>query len=242
MFDNRQKTGPFLLGVMVGVIITALLILLWPKQFFKSPQFSKYEETGFDVNEKFDKNAANTTTKSTSVNTKKEEGSSVNTLGDNEKMAVMASKFAAKATNSDTIRKNNQEEVIHLRKDELVFSRSVKVLNIASTVTQTKDTLLNNLAGITEVKPITTLLVEFWVSPLNYKGYRMSRSKLMLYGMQPIRDLKIYKDADEYFFRSDNEIFHLVIADEFKPMEVETNAELRQRVKIVEDSLDVPKR
>ncbi len=77
-----------------------------------------------------------------------------------------------------------------------------------------KDSLIKEMLGITENLP-KSMLVEFWNSPLNYSGYKFSRSKLVLYGMPSQLEYKLYRKKETYFLSTQNVYYQLKESDDF---------------------------
>ncbi|MBK7129697.1 MAG: hypothetical protein IPM74_05685 [Crocinitomicaceae bacterium] len=78
------------------------------------------------------------------------------------------------------------------------------------------DTTMQNLLGIEEVQN-TNMFVEFWESPLNFEGYKLSRKKLVVYGLSPQFDYKIYRDGGDYFFSYQNVYYKMKETQDFLP-------------------------
>ncbi len=86
------------------------------------------------------------------------------------------------------------------------------------------DSLLGNFSRNNPDKNL--FYVEFWESPLNYKGYRMGQNKLVVYGVEQIEFASLNKYYDEYFLRYLNNFYPLVITNEFKPLVPISDTEL----------------
>jgi len=56
--------------------------------------------------------------------------------------------------------------------------------------------------------------VEFWESPINFSGYKLSKSKLIIYGLSPQLDYQIYKRNESYYL-----IFHSITYELFETEE-----------------------
>lgn len=57
--------------------------------------------------------------------------------------------------------------------------------------------------------PVKKVIVEKWVSPVNYKGYRFNRKKLMLYGVKEKSTVEIYFYLESYYFSVNSEMYDL---------------------------------
>lgn len=109
----------------------------------------------------------------------------------------------------------NQEDTL----DDITISREVleksKWLDVKVLKEfEDKDSLIKEMLGITENLP-TSMLVEFWNSPLNYSGYKFSRSKLVLYGMPSQLEYKLYRKKETYFLSTQNVYYQLKESDDF---------------------------
>lgn len=53
------------------------------------------------------------------------------------------------------------------------------------------------------------IVVEKWFSPVNYRGYKFNRKKLMLYGVEKETLISIYFYLDEYYFGFNQTLYNL---------------------------------
>lgn len=53
------------------------------------------------------------------------------------------------------------------------------------------------------------IVVEKWFSPVNYRGYKFNRKKLMLYGVERETLISIYFYLDEYYFAFNQNVYNL---------------------------------
>jgi len=93
----------------------------------------------------------------------------------------------------------NLDENIKILIDQKLKSIQIPIQYISQTTTIV-DSLLKETLNIKTVDN-EFILVEFWQSPINYHGYKLSKSKLIVYGLSPQHDYKIYKLDDMYFLR-----------------------------------------
>ncbi|UKN01846.1 hypothetical protein K6119_19165 [Paracrocinitomix mangrovi] len=78
------------------------------------------------------------------------------------------------------------------------------------------DSLLNEMMGISKTMP-DKLMVEFWESPLHFSGYKLSKSKLILYGMEPGNEYKLYRNRKDYFLSTKTFYYSLKETEQFLP-------------------------
>ena len=116
------------------------------------------------------------------------------------------------------------EEIV-VKKDEMLITFDVQVTDLNDT-RQDKDALtntavdkLNPAAGLpeqTEVMP-ASLSTEFWVSPVNYQGYRLMNGKLVLFGIEEPDQVKLYRVKDFLYMGYQNAYYKLAPSDDFIP-------------------------
>lgn len=84
------------------------------------------------------------------------------------------------SNNTENIIVNNNE---FLKKDRLAGRETVKIISVGANDISSDSVS----AKMNEVNPRATssLEIEHWVSPVNYKGYKLGRNRLVLFGTQP---------------------------------------------------------
>ncbi|MFI5203240.1 MAG: hypothetical protein ACHQF2_02000 [Flavobacteriales bacterium] len=70
-----------------------------------------------------------------------------------------------------------------LKKDKLLGREKVKIISVGINQVSS-DSVSAKMTGINP-KSTTSLDIEHWVSPVNYKGYKLGRTRLVLFGTQP---------------------------------------------------------
>ena len=128
---------------------------------------------------------------------------------------------------------NNADNFI-VRKDELLGSRSVEVTNLQPTESATaSDSLLEKVSGIKEGKKnvVAAFKVEFWQSPINYRGYKMTKNKIVLFGINSEEIVKFFHLDDNIFMKHNQNIYRMYFTDEFKQFEKVNDATLVAKLK-----------
>ena len=105
------------------------------------------------------------------------------------------------------------DEDLSIRREVLESSKwlTVKVLEEF----EDKDSLIEEMMGIKDEMP-SKIQVEFWNSPLNFSGYKLSRTKLVIYGMIAQLDYTLYRRKATYYLGVENVFYALVETDDFK--------------------------
>jgi hypothetical protein len=107
--------------------------------------------------------------------------------------------------------------------NQLVTVSSVPLTNLdtASSKKSIKhsDSLIANMSEVAAVPDPSNYRIEFWQSPLNFKGYKMSKGKLILYGINSTSPVKLVKWEDTFYLLSNQTAYHIDYTDDFHPFE-----------------------
>jgi hypothetical protein len=123
-----------------------------------------------------------------------------------------------------------------IRKDRLLKSMDFVVTN-ASEARQTNptDSLLEKISGIRNERndAIAAFKVEFWQSPVNYKGYKMTKNKIVLFGMDPDETIMLFHNTDDdgIFLKQNQNYFKIYYTDNFRQFEKLADASIITRLK-----------
>lgn len=114
----------------------------------------------------------------------------------------------------------NENEVHHKEKfennqsikaDKFLVKKMMRILGDEKR-TNEKDSLTSSLAGI---KPAgSKMAIEFWESPVNYKGYRLGRDKMIVFGIIP-DEVKMVKYNGHLYLVTINNIFEVGLCTDF---------------------------
>lgn len=105
-------------------------------------------------------------------------------------------------------------EDLSISREKLI--RGVRLPIIYLALAEEKDSAIKESLGIEEVQA-KTIFVEFWESPLNFEGYKLSKKKLIVYGMSPQFDYKLYKRENDYYFAFQNVYYKMKETQDFLP-------------------------
>ncbi len=241
----REKTQPFIMGLMLGLLIAGGFFILKLDNYFKELNFYKSLVHTFTsetkVSETADNNKEDNSSKeNTSVTTSAQHKF---TLGNDSAETSLAKSGPAgdvdsvntSSNSSDSLITNEetQDEIV-VRKDELLSTKTLEVINLnpASAKANSKDSLLQKVSGVQDDKNNKQLLnIEFWQSPINYKGYRMSKYKIVLYGIVAADGLKLFKSEDGIYLKNQGAVYKLDYASELKPYEKISDESILARLK-----------
>lgn len=121
-----------------------------------------------------------------------------------------------------------KEEDINVAQEELLSVKNIKVIDLDGI--SKKDTLTGQLAGVSSSDYPNMFFVEFWKTPLNSKGYRMTRNRVILYGLSDFSSITIYKVDDNFYLKNDDVVYKISSGTEFKPMELVHDTDLLAKI------------
>ena len=146
---------------------------------------------------------------------------------------VMAEADSLLKDSTSIIENQNTTENFIVRKDELLDSKNIQVVNLQSEdKTNPSDSLLEKVSGIKNQKNTSSSLkVEFWQSPINYKGYKMTKNKIVLFGINSDEIVKLFHLEDDIFMKHNQNVYRLYFTDDFKQFEKVTDASIIAKLK-----------
>jgi len=107
--------------------------------------------------------------------------------------------------------------------NQLISVLSVPVKNKDTTAVNKKieqtDSALATMSDVGETKEPSQYRIEFWKSPLNYKGYKMSRGKIILYGITPVTSVNLTMENGAYYLLVNQTAYGVDYTDDYKPFD-----------------------
>ena len=210
----REKVPVFIFGVSVGLLAGCLFFLFKLDTYVRNFNLSilnqkqNISEQVISPKKEEDKNQ----TKDKNTNKPKAEV---------KKQGNTSSKYESVISMNDiTDSSYVNSENYQVLKEELISVKNIYVKMLTpEEKTSTADSLAASLAGVTNPPREEFFMIEFWKTPLNSKGYKMTRSRLLIYGYPEKSDLALVKRDDNYYLRNNKMIYRLSYSSEFKPME-----------------------
>lgn len=99
-----------------------------------------------------------------------------------------------------------------IKRDRLIAAKEITINYLSDHVD--KDTLIKELLGIKEIRP-EKMLVEFWESPINFKGYKCSKHKMIIYGLSSQFVYELHKKNNLFYLVHDAVYYELQETNEF---------------------------
>jgi hypothetical protein len=230
----KEKSQGFIIGVMVGLIVAGGFFILKLDDYFKELNFYKTLAGTFSSESKETPHPASVPETTSTSKPKKEKVKSKPVQEETMEEEKIIVPDTMKATHDSLILQNPEmEDGVVIRKDELLSTKTLEVVNLDPVAKMTqKDSLLQKVSGIKDDRNSRQYFnLEFWSSPLNYKGYRMSKYKLIVYGIASADGLKLFKLDDVIYMKSAGMVYRLDPTGDFKPYERITDETIISRLK-----------
>lgn len=208
----KRKIPPFVFGVSIGLLVGVAFFIFKIDDYLK--KLNKPNIDNIKISEQILTNSNNSEVEK-KENKKNKKKIEVNTSNSPE-------------INYNEIDALVKEDGITVAQEELLSVKNIKVIDLDTS--SKKDTLTGQLAGVTSSDFPNMFFVEFWKTPLNSKGYRMTRNRVILYGLSDFSSITIYKVDDNYYLKNEDVVYKISSGTEFKPMELVNDAQLLAKI------------
>jgi hypothetical protein len=147
-----------------------------------------------------------------------------NADADNEKIVIDSDKLPVNTALSF----ETDDKKIVFMKDKLIYTKKILIDDINMI---NENALDNKLSGLlTDNKSNNNkqqnLIIEFWKSPVNYEGYKMSNNTLVIYGIEDFELANFIYFNNSLFLDFLSNYYHLENCQSFKPLVKIANAKL----------------
>jgi hypothetical protein len=119
---------------------------------------------------------------------------------------------------SQSLSDTTQPEDIIVRKDQKLVSFQLQPIELMTD--PDKDVQSTEEVSDVEKKNYN---VEFWVSPVNYKGYKLQGEKLILFGIELPDEVQLYSIKDKLWLKYGKDFFNLQSNDNFESLIASNN-------------------
>ena len=206
----KYKIPPFVFGVTVGLLAGVAFFIFKIDDYLK--KFNKPNISNIKIVERVEGKP--------SKDTKDSESSKQKHKGINTKKSP--------SINYAEVDKLIKEEDVSVAAEELLSVKNIKVINLDTK--EKKDTLTGQLAGVISNEYPDMFFVEFWKTPLNSKGYRMTHNRVILYGLSDFSNITIYKVEGNFYLKDEDVVYKISSGTEFKPMELVNDSQLLAKI------------
>lgn len=113
-----------------------------------------------------------------------------------------------------------------VKKDELLYTKNIKVIRLTASGQTAIDTAMAQAANIEPATIPASYLVEFWKSPINYRGYKLGRNKLVLFGIYRADDISLVSLGSALYLKNHDYYFKLEPSEDFLTLNAVTDKNL----------------
>lgn len=217
-FGNRLQV--FLLGLLLGVILAGGFFLLKVDQYIKELAVVK----SFTEPDKAEETIEDETGKVKTDNKKKSKSQTTDKV--TQESDLKSDSLGGDSTLPAVFQTSDGDEIV-VKKEQLLGERVVSLINLDGG--NAIDSIRSREAGINEV-PGKSLTVEFWQSPLNYRGYKLTRNRLVLFGFASEDPVSLFRLENNTYLSSNNGVFRLETTSDFRQLERVTDETVLNRL------------
>ena len=207
IFYAMRSSGSFISGILIGVLAAFGIVFLLQFDFSWLP-FGGSKSAKTDADTVLDLTASRS---SSSLGNASKRANKTSSWSNNSNLAADSSDFVSDSS-SGTLMSNTEEIVV--RRDELVSVINVSLVQL--TPTSKTDSLLTLFQG-ENPSSNPQIRVEFWRSPVNFRGYKFIRNTLVTFGLDAQEQVKIYLDGGFFYLQSAGVTYRLSQTDRFMP-------------------------
>jgi hypothetical protein len=121
-----------------------------------------------------------------------------------------------------------EDSGINIASDELLTVKNIKIIQIGEFI-PSKDSSDIQKTRLDDINS-DLYFVEFWKTPLNSKGYRFTKNKIMLYGFDDFNNLTLYEIDHSFYIKSSDQVYKLLYSSEFKQLDRVLDSELLAKI------------
>lgn len=220
---NRNRILLFLLGITLGALVGGGIVFVNLKDLKTSNEVteSKFEQiTNRLLNilsKEKDKEADKPKPSRPSSSNTRESVAKKDTLLDPAKPVTIVMDTAKSFTDTLSGVTNHAEEEIIVKKDELVASSTIEIIYLTEVKRSSADSLMEIVSSVKDDKKLPrSILVEYWKSPLNYRGYKLGKTKLVLFGITANEPLKLYQFDNSLFLKTPLAVYKLDFYNDYR--------------------------
>ncbi len=210
------------MGLMLGILVGGGFFILKLDDYFKELNF--YRQSAQKAEDKSQPKAPQPPTEiSKNLNT------------GTVPVVSQTKEEVADSSSDETTRSGlESDSSLVVKKDELLALKQIEMINLTPPQPiSAADSLLEKTSGIRDDKNAakSSVSVEFWLSPINYKGYKMAKNKVVLFGVSTQEDVALYKLDEAYYIRLQQGVFKLEFTNDYRQMERMSDEALLARLK-----------
>jgi len=215
-----RSSGSFISGILIGVLVAFGIFFLWQLGFDWLP-FAGSKSGKQDADTIVDLTIKRTSSKAFN-------GSKRNTKSSDWNQEVSQISDSLGSALDTALLADSDAETIVVRRDELLSATAISLIPL-STSSKTDTLLMLFQGGSPSENP--QIRIEFWKSPVNFRGYKFIRNTLVTFGLDPQEQVKVYFDSGVFYLQSGSTTFRLNQTERFLPFNVATEESLPKQIR-----------
>lgn len=204
----KRKIPSFVFGVSIGLLIGVAFFL-------------------FKVDSIFSKLKNSIAGNKITVIEKKSDSDEAKEKARNKERFKIKTNYNTKVNYKEVDSLINADNDINMAADKLVSIREIKIIDLSDQ--KNGDTLAKHMAGVT-TKESENYILEFWRTPLNSKGYRFMKNKIMLYGFIDHNNILLIGLYGKYYIKSFEIVHELQNTQDFMPFVKVNNPDVLSKI------------
>jgi len=207
------KTISFISGILIGVFAGLGLFFLVtigfnPLRVFSDSNSGQTQDTLVDLR----KNSSQSVTRSPKQHPESTPEEALESAQDSLSPSnQLDSISSSEITNADY----NSEDII-VKRDELIESRVLKLTVVNRSATKGKtDSLISVFQGSSSQS--IEYRIEFWRSPINYRGFKFVRNAIVTFGLDPNESSRLFQLEDKFYLKHGITVYRLFMTEKFEP-------------------------
>lgn len=211
MSASGGKTFSFFSGILIGVLAGLGLVFLLLNGFNPFTVFSSGEDR--DPRDTLVDLRQNVRTESARKRKAEPESTQEITPVFTDTLLSNSEKDSALLERSDNSSFVTDEIVV--KRDELLETRELKLIVLDKNTSKSKtDSLIKVFQGASS--NATEYRIEFWRSPINYRGFKFVRNAIVTFGLDPRETSRLYQLEDKIYLRHGSAVYRLFITEKFE--------------------------
>jgi hypothetical protein len=216
-----RSSGSFITGILIGVLAAFGIVFLWQMDFSWLP-FGGTKSKSQDADTVLDLTVQRAAQRAGKPS---RQGQNTTNWG-NESTQPMDS--AISVNDSLSAMASDADETIVVRRDELISSTVTTLIQLSAS--SKTDSLLTLFQG-GNPSAAPQIRLEFWKSPVNFRGYKFIRNTLVTFGLDPQEQVKIYLDNGLFYLQSGAATYRLNQTDRFLPFSTVAEESLPKQIR-----------
>jgi hypothetical protein len=215
-----RSSGSFISGILIGVLVAFGIFFLWQLGFDWLP-FAGNKSGKQDADTIVDLTIKRASSKALN-------GAKRNTKSADWNQEILQQSDSLAGVSDSALLAVDNAETIVVRRDELLSAEFISL--IALSTSSKTDSLLTLFQGGSSAES-PQIRIEFWKSPVNFRGYKFIRNTLVTFGLDPQEQVKVYFDNGVFYLQSGSITFRLNQTDRFLPFSVAAEESLPKQIR-----------